>query len=65
LFSDSIADSIVFGEYDPAAFADFKEPICVFGVRCEMVVVNLDGFADLAQRLSDDFPTQGTVDEKD
>jgi hypothetical protein len=29
-----------------------------------MVVVNLNGLADLAQRLSDDLPTEGTVDEK-
>jgi hypothetical protein len=30
-----------------------------------MVVVDLDGLADLPQRLSDDLPTEGTVDEKD
>jgi hypothetical protein len=29
-----------------------------------MVVMNLDGFADFPQRLSDDFLTKGTVDEK-
>jgi hypothetical protein len=29
-----------------------------------VVVVNLDGLADLPQRLSDDLPTEGTVDEE-
>jgi len=63
-FSDSIADSIVFGEHDPAAFTDFKKPIFVLGLRSEVVVVNLDAFADIPQRLSDDFPTERTVDEE-
>jgi hypothetical protein len=30
-----------------------------------VIVVNLDGLADLPQRLSDDPSTEGTVDEKD
>jgi hypothetical protein len=30
-----------------------------------VVVVNLDGLAEFPQRLSYDFPTKGTVDEKD
>jgi hypothetical protein len=30
-----------------------------------VVIVNLDGLADFSQRLSDDLPTERTVDEKD
>jgi len=64
LFSDSVADPIILGEDDPAAFADFDEPIFVFSVRREVVIVNLDSFADFPQCLSDDLFTKGTVDEK-
>jgi hypothetical protein len=30
-----------------------------------VVVVNLDRLTDIPERLSDDLPTEGTVDEKD
>jgi len=30
-----------------------------------VIVVDLDGLADLTQRLSDNLPTEGAVDEKD
>ncbi len=63
-FSDSVTDSVVFGKDDPAALADFKKPIFVFSVRSKVVVVDLDGLADLPQRLSDDLPTERTVDEE-
>ena len=63
-FSDAVADAFILGKHDPATFARFDEPIFVFGVWGEVVIVNLDGFADFPQRLSDDLPTQGTVDEK-
>jgi hypothetical protein len=29
-----------------------------------VVIVDLDGLADFPQRLSDDLPTKGAVDEK-
>jgi hypothetical protein len=29
-----------------------------------VVIVDLDGLADFPQRLRDDLPTKGTVDEK-
>ena len=54
-----------FREHDPAPLANFEKPIFVFGVREKVVVVNLDGLADLPQRLSDDLLTEGAVDEKD
>jgi hypothetical protein len=62
-FSDSVADPIILGEHDPAAFADFGEPVFIFSVRGEVVIVDLDGLADFPQRLSDDLFTKGTVDE--
>jgi hypothetical protein len=55
-FGDSIANAIVFRKHDPAALGDYAQPIFVFGVGSKMVVVDLDGFADLPQRLSDDIP---------
>jgi len=64
-FSDSVADSIVFGEHDPAALPNFNKPVFVFGVWDKVIVVDLDGLADLTQRLSDNLPTEGAVDEKD
>jgi len=63
-FSDSITDSIVFGEHDPTAPSDLNKPIFVFGVRSEVLIVDLDGRADLPQRLSDDLLTEGTIDEE-
>jgi hypothetical protein len=64
-FGDSIADAIIFREHDPAALADLDKPIFVFGVRDKVIVVDLDGLADLSQRLSDDLSAKGAVDEKD
>jgi len=64
-FSGSVADAIILGEHDPAALADFKQPIFVFRLRRKVVVVNLDGFTDFSQRLSNDLSAEGTVDEKD
>ena len=46
-FGDPIADAIIFREHDPAALANFEEPIFVFRVREKVVVVNLDGLAAL------------------
>ena len=64
-FGDPVADAIIFREHDPAALANCEKPIFIFGVREKVVVVNLDGLADLPQRLSDDPSPEGAVDEKD
>jgi hypothetical protein len=63
-FGDAVPNAIIFREHNPAALADFKKPIFVFSVRGKVVVVDLDGLADLPQRLSDDLPTERTVDEE-
>ena len=55
----------ILGEDDPAPFANFDEPTLVFRIRGKVIVVNLDGFADLPARLSNDRPTEGTVNKKD
>jgi hypothetical protein len=44
-FGDAVADTIIFGEHDPPAFTNFDKPNFVFGVRCKVIVVNLDGLA--------------------
>ena len=53
------------GEYDPAALANLREPIFIFGVRSKVVVVDFDSLAEVTQRLRDDFPAEGAVNEKD
>jgi hypothetical protein len=64
-FSGPVADAIVFSEHNPAALTDFDQPNFVFGIRRKMIVVNLDGFAGLPQRLSYCPPAKGTVDKED
>jgi hypothetical protein len=64
-FSDSIPDAIILGKNDPATATDLSEPNFVSCVGSKVVVVNLDGFADVPQRLGYDFSTKGTVDEED
>jgi hypothetical protein len=46
-FGDPVADTVIFCKYDPAALADFEKPIFVFSVGEKVVVVNLDGLADI------------------
>jgi hypothetical protein len=47
-FSDTIANTIIFREHDPATAANFHKPIFVFGVGQKVVVVNLDCLAAIA-----------------
>jgi len=62
---DAVADAIILGEHDPAALANLRQPIFIFGVRSKVIVVDFDSLAEFTQRLRDDFPAERAVNEKD
>ena len=64
-FDVSIPDSMVFGEHNPASLSSLGEPVFILGIGREVVVVDVKGYAGLAERDSYALLSEGPIEEED
>jgi hypothetical protein len=57
-------DGVVLGDRDPSPSRHFREPLLVGSILGEVVVVDLDRFPGLPQRLGHDHGAEAAVEEQ-
>ena len=56
---------MVFGQDNPAALSGLSEPVFILGIGREAVIVDVKGYAGLAERDSYALLSEGPIEEED